>query len=57
MKIILAVTPAKAGVHFRSGTQWIPASAGMTRFSVGPQATRNLAVRLFSGRDSSLRSE
>jgi len=24
------VTPAKAGVHCWSGTQWIPAFAGMT---------------------------
>jgi hypothetical protein len=26
----LVVTPAKAGAHLRSGTQWIRAYAGMT---------------------------
>ena len=33
MKISLVV-PAKAGTHFRSGTQWIPAFAGMTSRSL-----------------------
>jgi hypothetical protein len=30
MKITHVVAPAKAGVHFQFGTQWIPAFAGMT---------------------------
>ncbi|SPE29970.1 hypothetical protein SBA2_470032 [Acidobacteriia bacterium SbA2] len=33
IKTTLVVTPAKAGVHFRSGKQWIPAFAGMTWFA------------------------
>ncbi|SPE26442.1 conserved hypothetical protein [Acidobacteriia bacterium SbA2] len=31
MKITPAVAIAKLGVHFRSGTRWIPAYAGMTQ--------------------------